>query len=284
VVVELLPTPTVERADVVLPSVAYAEREATFTNLERRLQKLEPLLSPPGSAREPWAVCAAVAAALGDEWGWSSFDDLWADIRRDVPTHAAVDVEALAQRRPPNALNYESPYARQTSESVAGPGAGYPKGHRSGAPFETGFNWPLSWELRAFEAKQRPGQIPDVPEAPSPIEPPERLAHRRARSEGEFLLYSGRLIYDEGHMVSKSKALLAIARKPFVEMAERDMARLGLAEGDEALVSADGFEARVPARAADIAAGSVFIPYAQEGLRANALMSSLDPVVRVTKA
>jgi NADH-quinone oxidoreductase subunit G len=53
VTVELLPTDTALRSDILLPSAAYAEREATFTNLERRLQKLEPLTPAPGVAREP---------------------------------------------------------------------------------------------------------------------------------------------------------------------------------------------------------------------------------------
>jgi predicted molibdopterin-dependent oxidoreductase YjgC len=44
----------------------FPEREGTFTNLERRLQKLEPVVSPPGTARDAWRVCADLARALGD--------------------------------------------------------------------------------------------------------------------------------------------------------------------------------------------------------------------------
>ncbi|MBA3430485.1 MAG: NADH-quinone oxidoreductase subunit NuoG, partial [Actinobacteria bacterium] len=83
IVVELLPTQTVARADIVFPSVAYAEREGTFTNLERRLQKLEAAMAPPGAATEPWEICARLARGLGEEWGWSDFSSVWEDIRRD---------------------------------------------------------------------------------------------------------------------------------------------------------------------------------------------------------
>lgn len=342
VVVELFPTETVARADVVLPSATYAEREATFTNMERRLQKLEPATAPPGTATEPWRACQAIARALGDDWGWSSFDDVWADIKRNVPTHADVDVDALAQETPPPTIDYESPFQTHTGgHSLAGPGGQYPKGHRSGAPFQTGQNWPLSWELRAFEAKQRPGYIPpangvarsgkatgdedgaasarrlaeeaaasaaasvaeragssDVRQYPAEggvpnvtaeggSAPPAAAGTSETAEQGgqarNFALYSGRLIYDEGAMVSRSVALRNIAQRPFVELNEDDAKELELSEGDEALVSADGFEARVEVRLGDIVRGAVFVPYDQRGLAANRLISGTDPRVQVSR-
>ncbi|HYI44022.1 MAG TPA: NADH-quinone oxidoreductase subunit NuoG, partial [Actinomycetota bacterium] len=166
IVAELFATESAAYADVLLPSAAYAEREGTFTNLERRLQKLEPLLPPPGTAREPWRIASAIAAALGEKWDWHSCNDIWDDIRATVPTHADVDTAALHQEMPVQTLQYESGLGTTSSELpgvLAGPGGQYPKGYRSGAPFQTGQNWPLSWELRAFEARQRPGFVPDIP-------------------------------------------------------------------------------------------------------------------------
>ncbi|HEX2240148.1 MAG TPA: NADH-quinone oxidoreductase subunit NuoG, partial [Actinomycetota bacterium] len=172
VAIELFPTESAVLADVVLPSTAYAEREGTFTNLERRIQHLEPAVEPPGVARDPWRVCADLASELGQTWPWSSLGDVWADIKKEVPTHAGVDLAAIAAQAPLPSPNYETGFAptEQLFEPnggaaaiVAGPGAQYPKGYRSGAPFQTGQNWPLSWELRAFEAKQRPGMIPPLP-------------------------------------------------------------------------------------------------------------------------
>ena len=291
VVVELLPTETVSRADVVFPAAAYAEREATFTNLERRLQKIEPLLTPPGSAREPWAVCTGLAAALGDDWGWGGFGDVWRALRAEVPTHAELDPAQLTQPSPPSALNYESGYELHTgTHALAGPGGNYPKGHRAGAPFQTGQSWPLSWEIRAFEAAQRPGVVPPAPERVVPTHPgaeakaPERAVPAAQPGPGELLLYSGRLLYDAGGMVAHSRALAALARKPFVELSAEDAERLGVSSGDEAVVSANGLEVRLEVVVADIAPGAVFVPYDQPGLRANRLMSGPDPTVRVAKA
>ena len=160
VTVELFPTATATRSDILLPSAAYAEREGTFTNLERRIQKLEPLLVPPGAAREPWRICASLARQLGSDWGWHTFDDVWNDIKSNVRTHEHIDTDVLAARGPTPAPYYESGYEVDPTHSagvIAGPGAQYPKGYRSGTPFQTGQNWPLSWELRGFEARQRPG-------------------------------------------------------------------------------------------------------------------------------
>jgi NADH-quinone oxidoreductase subunit G len=292
VVVELLSTSTVAAADVVLPAAAYAERAGTFTNLERRLQKLESLLAPPGSARETWAICAGVARALGDDWGLESLDDVWTAIRSDVPTHAAIEPARLTQSTPPAALNYESPYEQHTGvHTIAGPGGAYPTGHRAGSPFQTGQNWPLSWELRAFEAAQRPGAIPPAPNGASAVQatprgstPPRNgtAEQTRAAPQGELVLLSGRMIYDSGNMVAHSKALGSIARKPFLGLAESDARRLGLDSGTEATVSVDGFEAHLEVVVDDISPGAVFVPYDQPGLRANRLMSGRNATVRVS--
>ncbi len=281
VTVELFATETATRSDVLLPSAAYAEREGTFTNLERRLQKLEPLLEAPGVAREPWRICVALARLLGDDWGWHSFGDVWNDIRGSVRTHADVEIDALAARGPTPAPQYESGYERDPSHSggvVAGPGGQYPKGYRSGTPFQTGQNWPLSWELRGFEARQRPGIVAGTPNGarPSPTRSSTstRSAVPDAGGSDGFVLYAGRMIYDEGTMISKSAALHHLARRPFLEMNEEDAKKLDLSEGDEAVVRANGTEARLEVRLADIVSGAVFIPYDQQGFRANTLTSA----------
>ena len=351
VVVELFPTETVTHASVVLPSVAYAERAGTFTNLERRLQKLEPVLAPPGTAREPWHICAELARALGTEWKWRSIEDVWTDINKEVPTHKDVRLASLAQDIPASTLQYEYQLAQdgnQSDAAVAGPGGQYPKGFRQGAPFQTGQNWPLSWELRAFEARQRPGIVPPTPDSPpgsdapeaatapkepespeteapgtapgAPAKAPDEMSDtglaRGSSSEVEavsdislngpaagapgagaagvsgsvpgagsgFRLLTGRFIYDEGAMVSKSSALRALQKKPFVELNDEDAKELDIADGDEVVVSSSGNEIRVKAVIADIVRGSVFVPYDQDGLRANMLLRGPHTRVEVTKA
>ena len=332
VVVELFATETAAHADVLLPSVAYAEREGTFTNLERRLQKLEKLLAAPGSAKEPWDICAGIARAKGEDWGWRDFPDVWADIKKNVATHATVDVDALAQDMPASSLQYESPFGDMGDAGhtpVAGPGGQYPKGFRQGAPFQTGQNWPLSWELRAFEAEQRPGFIPPrgadgsgvgapdssdsprlqtgsppaeatasnrgaaelatgtPPSSPSAADAPEPgpdSASKDGSSTHSFTMITGRLLYDEGTLVAKSAALRRLQRKPFVELNDEDAKALGVDDGADVVVEANGASFTVRALIGDVVKGAVFVPYDQVGLPANELISGIDPSVSVRPA
>jgi NADH-quinone oxidoreductase subunit G len=301
VVAELFATESAAYADVLLPSAAYAEREGTFTNLERRLQKLEALLPPPGTAREPWRIASAIADALGEKWNWHSCDDIWADIRATVATHKDVDTKALTQEMPVQTLQYETGMGTTSSEVagvLAGPGGQYPRGYRSGAPFQTGQNWPLSWELRAFEARQRPGFVPEIPSETAEdgdavparatlgvgVPSEGRSASPPAgRSESDFTLLSGRFIYDEGSMVSKSALLRGQQKKPFIEMNDEDAKELGVADGDLVIITAGEFEVQLPVRIDDIVRGSVFVPYDQDGLHANELMRGVDPRVQVSR-
>ena len=284
VAIEIFPTESAVRADVLLPATAYAEREGTFTNLERRLQKLEPLVDAPGSARDGWEILQGIARAVGDDWGWSSFADLWADLKSNVSTHAAVDPSALAQKLPPQTPQYETGLESAKEDgTVAGPGGQYPKGYRSGTPFQTGQNWPLSWELRQFEARQRPGFVPPAPGTPKEVVVATRNGAKPA-PPGSFRLQTGRMIYDEGTMISKTSALRGIAKKAFVEMNDEDVKTLGLSDGDEVVVGSNGTSFRARLVIADIAEGVVFVPYDQVGMKASQLMADGDLNVTVMKA
>ena len=69
VVQDLFMHETAEIADVVLPAASFAEKEGTFTNSERRVQRVRKLVEPPGAARADWEIvqdlAARVAARLG---------------------------------------------------------------------------------------------------------------------------------------------------------------------------------------------------------------------------
>merc|ERR1712023_201127 len=59
VVVELTLSETARFADVVLPAAAFAEKDGTFSNCERRMQLLRKAIEPPGQARTDWQILAA---------------------------------------------------------------------------------------------------------------------------------------------------------------------------------------------------------------------------------
>jgi len=58
-------TETAELADVVLPAASFAEKNGTFTNTERRVQRVRKAVEPPGEARTDWAITCQMAQRMG---------------------------------------------------------------------------------------------------------------------------------------------------------------------------------------------------------------------------
>jgi predicted molibdopterin-dependent oxidoreductase YjgC len=65
VVQEIFPSETAELAHLVLPAAGWLEQDGTFTNAERRIQRVRAAAPPPGEARPDWEVIRDAANALG---------------------------------------------------------------------------------------------------------------------------------------------------------------------------------------------------------------------------
>jgi assimilatory nitrate reductase catalytic subunit len=80
------PTPTSELADLVLPAAIWGEKEGTYTNSERRVSKVNPVVSPPGNARPDFDIFLDIADRLGvrDELypGWQTSHDAYLEFQR----------------------------------------------------------------------------------------------------------------------------------------------------------------------------------------------------------
>jgi formate dehydrogenase major subunit len=72
-------------AHLVLPAAAGLEQEGTFTNAERRIQLVRPVLPPPGDARQEWRLVCDVARSLGENWNYASAADVMDEIARVAP-------------------------------------------------------------------------------------------------------------------------------------------------------------------------------------------------------
>jgi NADH-quinone oxidoreductase subunit G len=53
------------RADVILPGAAYTEKDATYVNLEGRVQRTHLAVFPPGESKEDWRILRALSESLG---------------------------------------------------------------------------------------------------------------------------------------------------------------------------------------------------------------------------
>ncbi len=95
VVQDLFLTETAKLATVVLPAVAYTEKDGTFTNTERCVQVTrKAMLELPG-ARADWQILCDVAKALGLVWKYSGAAQILAEIGRTTPIYAGVSRHRL---------------------------------------------------------------------------------------------------------------------------------------------------------------------------------------------
>ena len=76
------------RADVILPGAAYTEKEATYVNLEGRVQRTARAIFPPGEAREDWTILRALSAELGHALPYDSLAALRTRVADAAPSFA----------------------------------------------------------------------------------------------------------------------------------------------------------------------------------------------------
>ncbi|MGW8311981.1 MAG: NADH-quinone oxidoreductase subunit NuoG [Desulfuromonadales bacterium] len=88
VVQDLFLSPTAQQADVVLPAASFAEKSGTFTNAERRIQRVRPGIASPGEARADGAIFSALANKLGNTLSFTGPSAIFAEIGKNVPAYA----------------------------------------------------------------------------------------------------------------------------------------------------------------------------------------------------
>lgn len=74
---DIFPTETTRFADVIFPSAGWSEDDGTFTNSERRINRVRKVSEPPGDARPNWWIFKEIARRLGHEWASNSGREIW---------------------------------------------------------------------------------------------------------------------------------------------------------------------------------------------------------------
>ncbi len=95
VVQDIFRSETAEFADVVLPAASAAEKSGTFTNTERRVQRVRPAVSPPGEARPDLDILCALAGRFGFDWEYDGPADVMAEINDLVPIYGGITYDRL---------------------------------------------------------------------------------------------------------------------------------------------------------------------------------------------
>lgn len=74
---DIFPTETTRFADVIFPAAAWCEDDGTFTNSERRVNRVRKISEPPGNARPNWWIFRELAKRMGHEWSSESPQEIW---------------------------------------------------------------------------------------------------------------------------------------------------------------------------------------------------------------
>jgi len=79
-----------EVADVVLPSCTSFEKEGTFTNAERKVQKLNRIIPPMYESKPDWLIYQEVAERFGHKFGYESEEQIFKEITEVVPAYKNI--------------------------------------------------------------------------------------------------------------------------------------------------------------------------------------------------
>lgn len=98
-VLDIFPTPTTELAHLVLPGASFAETEGTFTNSERRVQRVRQAI-PPLAGRTNWQILQALSSRLGYPMAYPSSEAIFAEMASLTPSmsgmsHARLGMQGL---------------------------------------------------------------------------------------------------------------------------------------------------------------------------------------------
>jgi predicted molibdopterin-dependent oxidoreductase YjgC len=244
VVQDIFLTETAKLAHVVLPSASFAEKDGTFTNTERKVQRVRKAVPPPGEAWEDWRIIAALAERMGYRMEYERTEEIMQEIARVTPSYCGIN------------------YGRLEREEIHWPCTGSdhpgtPCLHMDQFTCGLGVFHPIEYSP--------PAEVPDQ-------DYPLYLTTGR-------VLYQ----YHTGTMTMKTEGLNELAPECYVEMSPLDARAYALSDGDLLRIASRRGEIEAKTRISDKAVnGTVFIPFHYAQAAANKLTNSaLDPTAKI---
>ncbi len=95
VVQDLFMTQIASYAHVILPGVSFAEKDGTFTNMERRIQRVRKAISPAGDSRPDWKILCDLSTKMGYPMGYQNPAEVMEEIASLVPSYAGATYSNL---------------------------------------------------------------------------------------------------------------------------------------------------------------------------------------------
>ncbi len=244
VVQDIFMTETAKLADVVLPAACSFEKNGTFTNTERRVQRVRKAVNPPGEARDDLSVIMEISRRLGYHMEYRSPEKVLEEYRQLWPAMGGITYGRLEGK----GIQWPCPTPEHPGTEYLYKD-GFPKG-------KVNFT-PVSYN------------------------PPAELADKEfpfVLTTGRNLFQ-----YHSGSMTRQVKAIEDHAGEPYVEISPEDGHTLGVSDGDVIRVISRRGEILIKARITRrVSAGTVFVPMHYREAAANALTNdALDPDVKI---
>jgi formate dehydrogenase alpha subunit len=245
VVQDIFLSETAEFADVVLPAASFAEKDGTFTNTERRVQRVRKAIEPIGDSKPDWWIICQVAQKLRAKgFDYSHPSDIMEEIRNLTPSYGGISYQRLEN----GGLQWPCP----TDDHP-----GTPVLHTNIFVRGKGRFIPLKYTP--------PGEMPD--------------------KDYPLILTTGRSLYHfhTGTMTRKANVLNTMKPEGMVEISPRDASQLGIAEGDKVRVSSRRGQVITKAKVTEaLPPGVVFMTFHFVESAANILTNpKLDPVSKI---
>ncbi len=89
-------TETAQLADVILPAASFAERDGTFTNTERRVQRIRKALEPLGDSRPDWLITCQIARKMGAKgFDFENPSKIMDEIAKLTPSYGGISFNRI---------------------------------------------------------------------------------------------------------------------------------------------------------------------------------------------
>ncbi|MGI9390846.1 MAG: formate dehydrogenase subunit alpha [Boseongicola sp.] len=247
VVQDIFITETANYADVILPASAFAEKSGTVTNTNRQVQMGRPAMSPPGEAREDWAITVDLANRCGLSWNYDSPADVFAEMKQNMPSLDNITWDRLMAE---NAVTYPSLSPEDPGQPIV---------------FGDGFPRPEGRARFTPASVIAPDETPDT--------------------EYPMILTTGRQLehWHTGSMTRRSKVLDAVEPEANCSLHPGTLRKMGVEPGQMVRLTTRRGSITIMARAdRAIAPDMVFVPFAYVEAAANILTNpAVDPYGKI---
>lgn len=245
VVQELFLTETAKYADVVLPGMSYAEKEGTFTNSERRVQRVRKAVTLEGNMRLDTDIFTDIMNRVGYPQKRLTAEEIMREVASLTPSYAGI---SFARLDAGETLHWPC---------KDGESCGVPILHEGTFARGLGYFYPAEYVQSA-----------EIADADYPM-----------------TMITGRMLYhyNAGAMTQRTEGLNTLAPASYVEMHWLDAQRLGVADGDRVRVASRRGQIETTARVGErVSPQEVFMTFHFEDGNPNHLTNpATDKFARV---